>query len=70
MKGQFMANEQIPNNRIKERDAARYIGMSVPFLRLSRMNGAGPSFLKLGRAVRYDIRDLDSWLNSKRVECR
>jgi hypothetical protein len=62
-----MTNEQIPKNRIKERDAAQYIGMSVPYLRLSRMNGGGPPYLKISRAVRYDLRDLDKWLETKKV---
>jgi hypothetical protein len=62
-----MTNENIPQNRIKERDAARYVGMSVPYLRLARMNGGGPPYLKISRSVRYDVRDLDRWLDSKKV---
>ncbi len=58
-----------------EADAAEYIGMSVSFLRQSRMDGVrenrtpGPRWVKLGRrAVRYLIEDLDSWLESYRQE--
>lgn len=53
---------------INEKDAARYIGMSVSFLRQSRMTGKlkkrtpGPPFAKYGRAVRYRIQDLDDWI--------
>jgi hypothetical protein len=64
-----MTNQTIPQNRIKEKDAARYIGMSVPYLRISRMNGNGPSYLKIGRAIRYDVADLDRFLESRRVNC-
>ena len=63
-----MNHEDIPQYRIREKPAAKYIGMSVPFLRLGRMRGDGPPYLKIGRAVRYDVRDLDRWLESRRVE--
>jgi len=58
---------------LQDRDAARYIGMSVSFLKQSRMNGdrenrtPGPPFVKLGRrAVRYLKEDLDAWLEQHR----
>jgi predicted DNA-binding transcriptional regulator AlpA len=62
-----MKDSNTPQQRVKERDAASYIGMSVPFLRLSRCNGGGPPYLRMGRAIRYDIADLDKWLDSRRV---
>ena len=55
-------------------DAAYYIGMSVSFLRQSRMEGRrvnrspGPPFIKIGRAIRYDLQDLDIWLQANRKE--
>lgn len=57
---------------LNEREAAQYIGMSMSFLRQSRMEGKreshtpGPPFLKLGKAVRYLITDLDQWLAQNR----
>lgn len=62
------------HQRLSDPDAAKYIGMSVSFLRQSRMEGrrgnrsAGPPFIKIGKAVRYDVRDLDHWLTQKRRE--
>ena len=62
------------NRMLKTAEAARYIGMSVAFLRLSRCKGAygnstpGPSYYKIGRSVRYKIEDLDAWLQKHRVE--
>ena len=60
-----------------EGEAAEYIGMSVSFLRQSRMDGMrenrtpGPKWVKLGRrSVRYLIEDLDGWLESYRQEPR
>ena len=51
-----------------ERDAARYLGMSVSWLRKSRMEGAttAPPFLKIGKAVRYARSDLDIWIAGRR----
>ena len=56
-----------------ERDAAKHIGMSVAFLRASRVRGTlgnqtpAPPYLRLGSSVRYDRADLDAWLNARRV---
>lgn len=58
---------------LTEKEAATYIGMSRSFLSQDRMNGyregrtPGPIFLKLGRSVRYQKHDLDSWLTQHRV---
>jgi len=62
-----MQNENPQKQRIPEKEAAPYIGMSKMYLRISRMRGDGPPYLKIGRAVRYDVRDLDKWLESKRI---
>lgn len=59
---------------LPETEAAHYIGMSVAYLRMDRCRGRvgnrtpGPPFLKLGRSVRYDVRDLDAWLAERRVD--
>ena len=55
---------------LTEIETAEYIGMSRSFLRQSRMEGnrdnrtPAPPFIKIGRAVRYLIEDLDNWLNA------
>lgn len=61
---------------LTERDTATYIGMSVAFLRADRMNGhlpnrtPGPPFLKIGRAIRYRVADLDEWMQERLVDRR
>ena len=45
-------------------EAAEYLGISVSTLSKRRVDGDGPKYLKLGRRVVYDTRDLDDWLNS------
>jgi predicted DNA-binding transcriptional regulator AlpA len=62
---------QNSNAPLKEEAAAEYIGMSVAYLRLSRMRGttkclSAPPFIRIGKAIRYLPRDLDAWLESRR----
>jgi predicted DNA-binding transcriptional regulator AlpA len=47
--------------------AAAITGLSISTLNKLRCAGGGPVFLKLGRAVRYDPRDLNEWLSGKRL---
>jgi predicted DNA-binding transcriptional regulator AlpA len=42
--------------------AAQQLGVSPSFLAKARMQGTGPRYRKLGRAVRYAQGDLDHWL--------
>ena len=55
---------------LRERDAARYIGMSVAFLRQARMRARGPAYFRIGRSIRYRVSDLDVWLSARRVTTR
>lgn len=61
------------SSALKEGEAATYVGMSVSYLRQTRMEGnrkgrtPGPAYIKIGRAVRYLIEDLDTWLKENRV---
>lgn len=48
-------------------DAAEYLGVSESWLEKLRLRREGPRFVRLGhRAVGYDIRDLDRWLDRHR----
>lgn len=48
--------------------AAEYVGLSDSALEKMRLAGTGPKFVRLGgRAVGYDIRDLDAWLDGQRA---
>lgn len=46
--------------------AAAYLGMEAGTLENWRYKGYGPKFVHLGRAVRYDIRDLDAWIEARK----
>lgn len=46
--------------------AAAKIGWKPGTLRKKRMTGDGPPFIKLGRSVFYDDRDLDAYIEANR----
>jgi hypothetical protein len=55
---------------LNEKEAAIYIGMSTSFLSKDRIEGIvpqGPPWIKVGRAIRYSVKDLDIWLEKCRV---
>jgi len=44
-----------------EHETAEWLGMSVRWLRESRVRGDGPPFLKFSRRVRYAPSDVSAW---------
>ena len=69
-----MQPKSIVQRLLNEADACGYLGVSRSFLARSRMDGPrdgrtpGPPFVKLGRAVRYAIEDLDAYIANNRQE--
>ncbi|MCC6491343.1 MAG: helix-turn-helix domain-containing protein [Candidatus Hydrogenedentes bacterium] len=61
---------------ISETEACRYLGCSRSFLARGRMEGRregrtpGPPYVKIGRAVRYDLADLDTWVAEHKRQIR
>jgi len=49
------------------KEAAAYCRVSVSWLANMRMDGGGPSFIKIGAKVSYRMSDLDDWLTKHRV---
>jgi predicted DNA-binding transcriptional regulator AlpA len=49
---------------LNEKEAAAYLSVSVALLRKWRLFRQGPSFLRIGRLVRYRRVALESWLDS------
>ena len=50
-------------------EAAEYLGLRPSTLEKKRLTGGGPQFVRLGgRAVGYDLADLDEWLDGQRAE--
>jgi hypothetical protein len=64
----------MPPKMLNERDAARYIGRSVSFLRTCRYKAkrgeidAGPRYVRLrNKFILYPVRELDDWLNRSQL---
>lgn len=52
---------------LNTREAAAYTRLGKHTLERFRLTGEGPRYAKLGGAVRYRLRDLDEWLESRLV---
>ena len=58
---------------ITDKQAARYLSMSESWLRQVRMEGnrkgrmPGPPYIRIGRAIRYRLEELNRWLDEHRV---
>ena len=61
---------QVLASAVKSPIATRlFVGLSASALEKKRLSGGGPRFVRLGgRAVGYDIQDLDAWLDEQRGE--
>jgi hypothetical protein len=51
-----------------EVQSAKMLGCSVALMRKWRLFSDGPSYVKIGRLVRYRLEDLNTFLDSHRVE--
>jgi excisionase family DNA binding protein len=58
-------NASVPEP-LTEAEAALRLGLKVPTLRAWRHQGRGPAFVRLGRAVRYLVADIDEFLTANR----
>ena len=52
---------------LNENHAAEYLGVSVRTLQAWRVRGGGPRYVKIGRAVRYQRRELAAFQQSHTV---
>jgi len=53
---------------LDEHRAARYLGLRVKTLRNWRSAGKGPSYIKIGRIVRYRVTELDEFIEKRLVD--
>ena len=47
------------------KDAAHFLRMSLSWLAKARMRGDGPTFIKVGRSIRYAEAALIQWTKSR-----
>jgi len=52
----------VPETMLTTAEAAEYCGLSRRTLEKRRGSGGGPRYLKLGRLVKYRVRDLEEWI--------
>jgi excisionase family DNA binding protein len=57
-------DEQILN----EKEAAKLLGLATPTIRRWRCEGRGPSYVKLGKAVRYKRSIVEAWRDARFVD--
>lgn len=50
-----------------EKSAARFMGLSIRTLQAWRHRSVGPSYVRAGRAIRYRLQDLTTWIASNTV---
>jgi len=59
------ARPELPSRKLNVAEAAHFLGLSVSTLNKFRLSDGGPRYLKLGRRVLYDVRDLEQWASSR-----
>ena len=70
----LVAKTAVDKRLLTEEETARYIGTSRSFLRRARMEGdrlrrtPAPPHIKFGRCVRYDVEDLNRWIDHHRQD--
>jgi len=52
---------------VNEKEAARLLGLSVITLRNYRHQRRGPIYYKLGRSVRYSLKDIMEFVEQRRI---
>ena len=55
------------HRRLRTPEAATYLGYAESTMEKKRLVGDGPPFIRLGRLIVYDTRDLDIWLAERRA---
>lgn len=53
---------------LTEKEAAEYLGVPANTLRYWRWMGKPPKYRVLNTRIRYDIRDLDRWIEENAAE--
>ena len=51
-----------------EKKASKILGISIQTLRNWRHLRKGPCYIKMGRAVRYQLEDLQYYMDKKRID--
>lgn len=63
-----MSVHEIIEAALNQKQAAKYLGISTGLLKKKRLNGEGPIYYRIGKRLIYRKDDLDTFLDSTRVE--
>ena len=55
-----------PSPMLNVKATSRWSGLSVSTLNKLRLSGDGPRYIKAGRRVLYDMRDVEAWLAKRK----
>jgi len=55
-----MTDEKLLNTK----ELAEYLGVAVSTIMQYRLDGRGPTYIKIGHLVRYRIEDVEAWLET------
>jgi len=50
-----------PGRKLNVAEFAHWSGLSISTANKMRLRGTGPRYLKFGRRVLYDLRDVEAW---------
>ena len=56
------------SNLMTEKQAAKFLGLGTQTLRNWRHLVKGPKYIKMGRAIRYNIEDLEEFIQSRKKD--
>lgn len=54
-------------NLLKTAEVADQLGIGIVALEIWRQHGTGPTYIKVGRLVRYKQSDVDIWIKQRTV---
>ena len=60
-----MTSQADPGHFISQRELARRWGLSIDTLKRWRAQGRGPSWVRIGRQIRYAMRDIWDYESSR-----
>jgi excisionase family DNA binding protein len=63
-----MIDKSMIHELLTESEAAKYLKISERTLQAWRCNGAGPAFVRIGRAIRYQLNDILAWISANTVK--
>lgn len=58
---------QFDDRLLTTKEASQRTGMSKAWFEQQRWLGTGPTYIKVGRAIRYRMSVLDSWFSERQV---